>query len=76
MTEAWTAVAALAGVVTVLTALFLYVVRAEIDRAMAKLREYVSEEYVTQRQFDKYIASVRQGLEHCPPSCGLRKEHN
>jgi hypothetical protein len=85
MESIWTAVSAISAALTMLTMLFLYIVRSEISRAVGKVdsdwytklvereKEY-SIRFATKEELSVISRSLHRVAEKCPVTCGLAKE--
>lgn len=85
MESIWTAVTAISAALTMLTMLFLYIVRSEISRAVGKVdsdwytklvereKEYVLK-FATKEEMAALSHSLQRVADKCPPTCGLVKE--
>ena len=74
MTEIWAAVGSMVALLTVVTLLFMYVVRAEVARAIFELRTLIGERYATKEQVLLLSESIKRATIRCPPTCGFHKE--
>lgn len=74
MSELWGVVVGVCTSLGVLTALFLYVVRSEISREMAELKDQLHETFASKKE----LSVLTSRLEHIAtcnsPGCGLRKK--
>ena len=59
MGEFWGAIAGISGALTVLTLFFLYIVRAEISKAISEQMAYLAENFVSKELFLESLRSMR-----------------